>query len=73
MKGFGDELFSLTPPDFLCYAYAMVKRQDVPCSPPRSPEIGQHPLPAEIIFDGTKLALECSHPKTTTDGMNCRF
>jgi hypothetical protein len=27
----------------------------------------------EIIFDGTKLALERSRPKTTTYGINCGF
>src|ERR1019366_2650023 len=35
---FGDELFSLLPPDLVCYAYAMVNRQDVPYST-GSPEI----------------------------------
>jgi len=42
-----DELFSLTPADLLCYAYAMVNRQDASYSP-RSPESGRHLLPAEI-------------------------
>jgi hypothetical protein len=69
---FWDELFSLPPPDLVCYAYAMVNRQDVPYSP-GSPEIGRGLLPAEIIFDGTKLALEGSRPKTTTNGINCSF
>ena len=67
-----DEPFSLTPPDSACYTYAMVNRQDVPYSP-GSPEIGRHLLLAEIIFDGTKLAIEGSCPKTTTDGINCHF
>ena len=59
MKGFGDELFILPAPDSACYAYAMVNRQDSPYLP-RSPEIGRRPLPAKIIFDGTKLPLEAS-------------
>jgi hypothetical protein len=67
-----DEPFSLTPPDFACYAYPMVNRQDVPYSH-RSPKIGRPLRLAEIIFDGTKLAIERSRPKTTTDGMNCSF
>ena len=50
----------------------MVNRQDALYSP-RSPEIERHLLLAEIIFDGTKLAIEGSHPKTTTDGINCDF
>src|ERR1035437_7086096 len=50
----------------------MVNRQDAPCSP-ASPEIGRGAVPAEIISDGTKLPLERSRPKTTTDGMNCSF
>ena len=72
MKGFGGELFSLPAPDFACYAYSMVNRQDVPCSP-ASPAIGRPPLAANINFDGTKLRLEGSRPKTTTNGMNCYF
>jgi hypothetical protein len=68
--GEGDELFSLPPPDVACYAYAMVNRQDVPYLLP-SPEIGRHQPAAEIVFVGTKLAIERSRPKTTTDGMNC--
>jgi len=51
----------------------MVNRQDAPYSPPRSPEIVRRLLAAEIIFDGTKLALERSRPKTTTNGINCPF
>src|ERR1019366_10151471 len=50
----------------------MVNRQDALYSP-RSPEIGRHLLAAEIIFDGTKLPLEPSRPKTTTDGRICPF
>jgi hypothetical protein len=50
----------------------MVNRQDIPRSP-GLPEIGRPPLSAEIIFDGTKLALEASRPKTTTNGINCSF
>jgi hypothetical protein len=50
----------------------MVNRQDDPCSH-RSPKLGRGLLSAEIIFDGTKLALEGSRLKTTTDGMNCCF
>jgi hypothetical protein len=50
----------------------MVNRQDIPYSP-GSPKIGRGVLPAEIIFDGTKLALEGSRPKTTTNGINCSF
>ena len=69
---FGDDLFSLPPADFACYAYAMVNRQDIPHSP-GSPEIGRHQFPAEIIFDGTKLPVDRSRPKTTTDGINCSF
>jgi len=69
---FRDELFSLPPLDLVCYAYAMVNRQDVPYSP-GSPKIGRGLLPAEIIFDGTKLAIEGSRPKTTTIGINCSF
>jgi hypothetical protein len=50
----------------------MVNRQDVPYSP-GSPKIGRHLLAAKIIFDGTKLAIERSRPKTTTDGRICSF
>jgi hypothetical protein len=50
----------------------MVNRQDALYSP-GSPEIGRRLLAAEIIFDGTKLAIERSRPKTTTDGMICSF
>jgi len=69
---FGDELFSLTPADLVCYAYGMDSRQDAPYSP-ASPKIGRGLPPAEIIFDGTKLALERIRPKTTTDGIYCSF
>ncbi len=62
-------MFSLPPPDSACYAYGMDHRQDAPYSPGSS-EIGRLPLAAEIIFYGTKLALERSRPQTTTDGMN---
>ena len=55
--GLGMNLFSLTPPDLACYAYAMVNRQDVPYLP-GSPEFGRHLLLVEIIFVGTKLAIE---------------
>jgi hypothetical protein len=71
-RAFGDELFSLPAPDLACYAYAMVNRQDALHSP-GSPKIGRGPLPAEKIFDGTKLRLERSRPKTTIYGMNCSF
>jgi len=64
---FGDELFSLPPADLMCYAYGMDSSQDAPYSP-AAPKIGRCPLAAEIIFDGTKLALERIRPKTTTDG-----
>ena len=67
-----DDLFSLTPPDLVCYAYGMDNRQDAPYSP-GSAKIGRGLLAAEIIFDGTKLPLERSRPKTTTDGINCHF
>jgi hypothetical protein len=67
--GFGDELFSLTPPDSACYTYPMVNRQDALYSP-RSSEIGRHLLLVEIIFGGTKLAIDRSRPNTTTDGIN---
>jgi hypothetical protein len=50
----------------------MVNRQDALYSPGSS-EIGRRLLAAKIIFDGTKLALERSHPKTTTDGRICYF
>jgi hypothetical protein len=50
----------------------MVNRQDVPYSP-GSPEVGRAALAAGIIFDGTKLALERSRHKTTTEGRNCSF
>jgi hypothetical protein len=50
----------------------MVNRQDIPYSP-GSLDIGRGRLSAEIIFDGTKLALEASRPKTTTNGINCSF
>src|SRR5208282_1275828 len=68
----GDELFSLTPADFACYIYAMVNRQDAPYSQV-SPEVGRRRLAAEIIFDGTKLPIERSRPKTTTDGRKLLF
>jgi|GEM_PF-1818110 len=55
--GFGDELFSLTPADFVCYAYDMDNRRNATHSP-GSTEIGRRPLAAEIIFDGTKLSIE---------------
>ena len=50
----------------------MVNRQDSPYSP-GSPEIGRRRLAAEIIFDGTKLPIERSRPKTTTDGRKLLF
>jgi hypothetical protein len=65
--GFGDELFSLPPADLACYAYAMVNREDTPRSP-RSLAVGRRLPAANINFDGTKLRLEQSRPKTTTDG-----
>jgi len=49
----------------------MDNRHDAPYSP-GSPELGQH-YPAKINFDGTKLRIERSRPKTTTYGMNCYF
>ena len=67
--GFGAELFSLPTADLACYAYAMVNRQDASYSP-GSPEIRRRRLTANINFDGTKLAIERSRPKTTTDGRN---
>jgi hypothetical protein len=72
MPDFGDELFSLPPPDSACYAYAMVNRQDGPCSH-RLLKVGRRPLTANINFDGTKLPLVGSRLKTTTNGMNCCF
>jgi hypothetical protein len=48
----------------------MVNRQDALYSP-GSPEIGRRLLAAEIIFDGTKLAIERRRPKTTTNGRIC--
>ncbi|HEY9157531.1 hypothetical protein [Candidatus Binatus sp.] len=66
------ELFGLPPPDLACYAYVMVNRQDIPYSH-RSPKLGRGPLSAEIIFDGTKLALAAEPSKTTTNGMICCF
>src|ERR1039457_6049492 len=62
----------MTPADLACYAYAMVNRQDASYSP-GSPEIGRRQLPAEIISDGTKLPIEQSRPKTTTDGRKLLF
>jgi len=50
----------------------MVNRQDSLRSH-RSPKVGRGQLSAEIIFDGTKLPLEGSRLKTTTNGMNCCF
>src|SRR5208283_1752790 len=50
----------------------MVNRQDASYSQV-SPEIGRHLLPAEIISDGTKLPIERSRPKTTTDGRKLLF
>src|ERR1039457_5229122 len=50
----------------------MVNRQDFPYSL-NSPEIERRRLRVEIIFDGTKLPLEPSRPKTTTDGRICPF
>ena len=70
--GLGMNYFSLTPADLACYSYAMVNRQDALYSP-ASPAIGRRPLATEIIFDGTKLALDRGRSKTTTDGMNCSF
>ena len=69
---FGDELLSLPPADLACYAYGMVNRQDALYSPGSS-EIGRQQFPAEIIFDGTKLPVDRSRPKTTTDGRICYF
>src|SRR5208337_2337704 len=54
------------------YAYSMVNRQDFPYSL-GSPEIRRPPLQAGIIFDGTKLPIERSRPKTTTDGRKLLF
>jgi hypothetical protein len=68
----GDELFSLTPPDLPCYAYGMDNRHDAP-DWPHSPEIGRRPLLAKTIFDGTKLPIEPTRPKTTSNGRNCSF
>ena len=64
--------FSLTPADLACYTYAMVNRQDVPHSP-GSPKIRGGLLPAAMTFDGTKLALGQSRPKTTTGSRICSF
>ncbi len=50
----------------------MVNRQDFPYSP-GSPEIGRHLLLADMTFVGTKLAIEGSRLKTTTNGINCSF
>src|ERR1039458_5749420 len=68
----GDELFSLPPAELACYAYAMANRQDFPYSL-ASPELGRPLRLAEIVFAGTKLAIERSRPKTTTDGRICPF
>lgn len=69
--GFRDELFSLTPAHFLCYAYGMGLTSGCSTLAGLAPKIGRRPPPANINFDGTKLALEESRPKTTTYGMNC--
>jgi hypothetical protein len=50
----------------------MVNRQDFLRSP-GSPEIAPPLRLTKIIFDGTKLALVRSRPKTTTDGRICPF
>ncbi len=72
MERRGDELFSLPPPDLTCYTYAMANRQDIPYSP-GSPEIRWPRLLADIVFDGTKLAIDGRRPKATADGINCPF
>src|ERR1035437_1084841 len=55
---FRDELFSLTPADFLCYAYAMDHTSRYPTFAGLAPKIGRRLPPANINFDGTNLALE---------------
>ena len=70
--GLGMNLFSLTAADSACYTYAMVNRQDALYSL-GSPEIGRHLLLVEIIFVGTKLAIDRSRPKTTTGGIGRFF
>jgi hypothetical protein len=50
----------------------MDKCHDAPGSP-GSPKIERQPLRAETNFDGTKLPLEPSRPKTTTYGVKLLF
>src|SRR5216683_1913478 len=59
-------------PHLAWYLYGMDSRHDAPHSP-ASPEIASLTHPAKTIFDGTKLRLEPSRRKTTTDGINRRF
>ena len=55
-----------------CYAYAMVNRQDTPCSP-GSRGFGRPPLAAKINFDGTKLPMAASCTRTTTHSVKLSF
>src|ERR1700682_23892 len=40
---------------------------------PAAPEIARSRFHQKTIFDGTKLSLEPSNPKTTTYGIKCPF
>src|SRR6266852_5268215 len=59
-------------PHSSCYPYAMDNCHDASNSP-SSPKIARPPRPAQIIFDGTKLSVDRSRPKTTTYGINHPF
>jgi len=50
----GDELFGLTPADFLCYLYGMHQHASFS---PSSPSIFRLPLRVKTSFDGTKLPM----------------
>jgi hypothetical protein len=69
---FRGELFTLMPPNSSCYPYDMDNSHNAPHSP-ASPKIARPPLPAKIIFDGTKLSVEPRRPQTTTYDRNCSF
>src|ERR1700722_9641601 len=66
---FADELFGLTPANFLCYGYSYVRSIRTPNARLTEARIRATASIAKTIFDGTKLPLVVEHLKTTTYGM----
>ncbi|MFZ2062486.1 MAG: hypothetical protein WAU82_15855 [Candidatus Binatus sp.] len=69
----GDELFSLNPPEYTCYQYGMDDPSSCLTLAQLAPDIRPTRPSAKTIFDGTKLPVVVGRPKTTSHGMKSLF